>query len=156
MFSELRRAWRYRRKVRRAGLRILRKERWPLTSIRYPTPNTWAEEWYAGTLYSAFASPHYASLVGVTPSPYTYWHQSLRGIDHPRPDWWITTMEQRLHALSDSIATGYRCQCVADRIAVFPDGALWDGGHRLACLAYHGHLTVPVLVVARRTSCGRK
>lgn len=147
LFDTLRRSWRFHRKVRAAGYRIVGTALWPITKIHYPAPNGWARHWYKGWPRSVYFSPHYAALCNDGES-YREWQRSLRGIDHPRPDEWITAMEQRLHVLYRSIRDeGYRCRCVADRIAVTEDGGLHDGGHRLACLAACGWAEVPVVIV---------
>ena len=150
----LRRAVRFRRKLRAQGLKVWRTGTLHVGDIRYPVVNAWSADWYAGTDHDVYASPHYAALLthrshgDMTTTPYVGWHRSLRGVDHPRPDDWIMAMQDRLVRLYESISRdGYRLECVADRIAVLPDNTLWDGGNRLACLAALGRMDAPVVWV---------
>ena len=160
MIADLRRSLAFRRKVRAAGLRIIRQGTLPVDAIQI-----WREDLGNTLTFPIRRSPHYALLLwnrhgGVRftiqepglhvfrESQYYRWQVALRGFHHPRPDGWIEDMAKRLLRLHDNIkANGYRCRCVADRIAVFPDNCLWDGGHRLACLAVDGWEEVPVVVV---------
>lgn len=158
-------AWRrgiaFRRKVRSAGLRIVRKGTLPVDAIQFRLRNLGPE-----TAFTVRRSPHYALLLwhrngGVRftveeagchvfrQSQYYHWHVMLRGFHHPRPDGWIEAMARRLLRLHDDIRdNGYRCRSVADRIAVFPENNVWDGGHRLACLAMLGWQEAPVVRLA--------
>ena len=117
-----------------------------MESIRVPRPT--GEMWQ-----NELATPHYHLLAYESEMPfretaYWRWQLSIRGIDHPRPDEWIEAMAMRLKRLHRDIqANGYRLRSVADRIAITEDGLLWDGGHRLACLAAEGWVLVPVVVV---------
>ncbi len=97
-------------------------------------------EWWGESLWDYFKH-----------TAYYRWHLSLRDYQHPRPDDWIEAMGGRLVALYVDIKrNGYRCKCVADRIAVLEDGSLWDGGHRLACLTALGWTEVPVVRLRRK------
>ena len=149
MIADLRRSVAFRRKVRAAGLRIVRKDWGPMESIRIPRPI--GPPWP-----NIFATPHYDLLTSEAGRPlqetaYWSWQLSLRGIDHPRPDAWIEAMALRLKRLHQAIRDeGYRLRSVADRIAGRDNGLLWDGGHRLAWLAAEGWVLVPVVVVRGR------
>ena len=152
-------AWRrgrvFRRKVRERGLRIVGRDWWPIEAIGIPSPDAW----FAGQIESPwrtiFDTPHYKLLTSqngakLTETDYWAWQRSIRGLDHPRPDDWIAAMAERLKRLQSSIHNeGYRLHSVADRIAVTEGDVLWDGGHRLACLAAEGWVLVPVVVVRR-------
>ena len=141
-------------KVRAAGLRIVGRDWLPIEAISVPRPDAW----FAGQIESpwrtVFDTPHYKLLTAqngakLTETDYWAWQRSIRGLDHPRPDEWIEAMAVRLKRLRDSIRTeGYQLGTVADRIAVKDGGLLWDGGHRLACLAAEGGGLVPGGVVA--------
>ena len=155
MAKDLRRSLTFRRKLRAAGLRILGRDWVPIEAISIPRPDAW----FAGQIESpwrtVFDTPHYKLLTAqngakLMDTDYWAWQRSIRGLDHPRPDEWIEAMAVRLKRLQVSIRTeGYRLRSVADRIAVREDGVLWDGGHRLACLAAEGWVLVPVVVVRR-------
>ena len=153
MLGAWRRGLTFRRKVRAAGLTIVRRDWVRIETIRF---THWAD---GSPLWpNVFATPHYDLLaayhdgVPLRDLPYWKWQVSLRGIDHPRPDEWIAEMALRLIRLHQDIRNnGYRLRSVADRIAVMEDGVLWDGGHRLACLAAEGWVVVPVVVVRRFT-----
>jgi len=160
MIANLRRSFAFRRKVRAASLRILGTGTLPVDAIQI-----WREDLGSTLTFPIRRSPHYNLLLwhrngGVRftveepglhafrESQYYRWQVTLRGFQHPRPDGWIEDMAKRLLRLHDDIRqNGYRCRCVADRIAVFPDNRLWDGGHRLACLAAAGWKEVPVVEV---------
>ena len=143
----------FRRKVQAANLRIVGRDWWLIESISIPRPDAW----FAGQIESpwrtVFDTPHYKLLTAqnvakITETDYWAWQRSIRCLDHPRPDEWIAAMADRLKRLQSSIHTeGYRLSSVADRIAVRESGVLWDGGHRLACLAAEGWVLVPVVVV---------
>lgn len=170
VFSTLRRSLRFRLKLRRAGFRIVGTgtlRPWQITlaspDVSRASPELaakateWWENWTEGTDHDIYSSPHYETLLwyrlgkSLKDSPYVEWQRVLRGIDHPRPEPWITAMQDRLIRLYESILTdGYRLECVADRVVVGVDGVLWDGGHRLACLAALGRTKVPVIYVRRR------
>lgn len=147
--DDLRRWLAFRWKVRAAGLRIMRKDWWPIETIQVPRPRD--PPWP-----TVFATPHYHLLacengVPLRATAYWDWQLSLRGTDHLRPDEWIEAMAMRLKRLHKDIRdNGYRLRSVTDRIAVREDGMLWDGGHRLACLAAEGWVLVPVVVVRER------
>lgn len=162
------RSLRYRRKIYRAGFRIVGTETMGIGDIRMAWVNDWLAEYLEGTDHTIFDMPHYDLLTkevrgGVsfngfldgkahsfTMTPYYFWQVSLRGIDHPRPHEWICAMGQRLIRLFHCIREdGYRLRCVADRIAVLEDGTLWDGGHRLACLARIGQVAIPTVTVSQ-------
>jgi len=155
MIDNIRRSLTFRRKVRSAGLRIVRKDWLLIEAISVPRPDAW----FAGQIESPwrtiFDSPHYKLLTSqngakLTDTDYWAWQRSIRGLDHPRPDEWIAAMADRLKRLQSSIHDeGYRLRSVADRIAVMENGLLWDGGHRLACLAAEGWVLVPVVVMRR-------
>lgn len=168
MLDEVRRTLRFLRKAWRAGLIPVRLGTMPVSEIRYWGETGWMENYMAGTDHNVYATPHYDMLVkhatagvrftdgafsffyqGIWPYrglPYFHWQVSLRGLDHPRPDDWIISMGQRFLRLFDAIRRdGYHHRCLADRIAVFEDGRLWDGGHRLACLAALGWVEVAVV-----------
>ena len=156
MTRDIRRSLAFRRKMRGAGFRIVRRDWWPVEAIGVPRPDAW----FAGQIESpwrtVFETPHYKLLTiqngaKLTETDYWAWQRSIRGLDHPRPDEWIEAMAVRLKRLQSGIRTeGYRLKTVADRIAVLEGGLLWDGGHRLACLAAEGWVLVPVVVVKRR------
>jgi len=143
----------FRRKVRAAGLSIVGRDWYRIETISVPRPDAW----FAGQIESpwrtVFDTPHYKLLTSqngakLTETDYWAWQRSIRGLDHPRPDAWIEAMAVRLKRLQSGIrAEGYRLRTVADRIAVRESGVLWDGGHRLACLAAEGWVLVPVVVV---------
>lgn len=161
--DDLHRSITFRRKVKRASLRIIRIDTMPIDSVQF-----WREDMGSSITFPVERSPHYELLLwyanggirftieesGLHPfrgSAYYRWHVALRGFQHPRSDGWIEDMARRLIRLYKSIARdGYRCRCVADRIAVLPDNRLWDGGHRLACLAILGWKEVPVVWVGPR------
>lgn len=157
MFSMLRRSLAFRRKVHRAGLRIVGTGQLPPEAIRWHR-----EDDPASVTFTVHFSPHLSLLhryqewgENLWPvfqrTAYYRWHRSLRGFQHPRPDDWIEAMGRRLVNLYlDIQRNGYRCQSVADRIAVLEDGRLWDGGHRLACLTALGWAEVPVVKLERR------
>ena len=160
MFIDLHRSLAFRRKVRAAGLHIAGKRTLPVDAIQM-----WREDVGGQLTFPVRRSPHYNLLVwhqngGVRftveepgfhafrESQYYRWHVSLRGFHHPRPDGWIEDMARRLLRLHDDIReNGYRCRSIADRIAVFPDNRIWDGGHRLACLAAIECAEVPVVIL---------
>ena len=154
VIDNIRRSLAFRRKVRAAGLRMVGRDWFPIEAISVPRPDAW----FAGQIESPwrtiFDTPHYKLLTSqngtkLTETDYWAWQRSIRGLDHPRPDEWIGAMADRLKRLRESIRTdGYRLRSVADRIAVRDGGVLWDGGHRLACLAAEGWVLVPVVVVA--------
>ena len=154
VIDKMRRSLAFHRKVRVAGLRIVGRDWLPIEAISVPRPDAW----FAGQIESpwrtVFETPHYKLLTAqngakLTETDYWAWQRSIRGLDHPRPDEWIGAMADRLKRLRESIRTdGYRLRSVADRIAVRDGGVLWDGGHRLACLAAEGWVLVPVVVVA--------
>ena len=165
MIADIRRSVAFRRKVRAAGLRMVGIGTLPVDAIQI-----WREDLGSTVTFPIRRSPHYNLLVwhqngGVRftieepglhafrESQYYRWQVALRGVQHPRPDGWIEAMAKRLLRLHDDIQQhGYRCRCVADRIAVFPDNRIWDGGHRLACLAAEGWVLVPVVILERRMS----
>lgn len=158
MFDALRRGFRFRQKVRAAGLRLCGTGTLPADSILWVCsirPHV--------KPFTVFQSPHLKLLNWYQrdredlwgyfrQSSYYEWHLNMRGYDHPRPDEWIEQMGRRLCRLYDEIRThGYRCACVADRIAVFENGLLWDGGHRMACLVACGCANIPVVYVQKIT-----
>ncbi len=160
MIADLRRSLVFRRKVRAARLRIVGK-----TTLPVDTLQIWREDLGSTMTFPIRRSPHYHLLVwhrhggirftieepglhAFRESQYYRWQVVLRGFHHARPDGWIEDMARRLLRLHDDIQkNGYRCRCIADRIAVFPDNRIWDGGHRLACLAAIGWTEAPVVVV---------
>ena len=173
MIDEFKRSAIFLRKAWRAGFIPVELGTMSVRDIRYPISGPWLEAYMHGTDHSVYATPHYSLLerhviggIRFHSEPFgvfhasgqqnfgetDYWrHQvSLRGIDHPRPDHWITAMGQRFVGLYESIKwDGYRHRCIADRIAVTTNGVLWDGGHRLACLAALGWERVPVVKMWR-------
>ena len=151
--DSFKRSYHFRQKMLWRGLEVLRPDEWPINNIILPIPNDWWENWLQGRENTIYNSPHYYTLVHPVDgkSAYYYWQLSIRGIDHPRPDEWIRGMEARLFRLRTNISTfGYKCKCVADRIAVMEDGLLVDGGHRLACLAALGYTHIPVVILKER------
>jgi len=153
--TDLRRLLAFRRKVRAAGLRIVGPDWTPIEAIRIPRPDAWFAGQSESPWRTVFDTPHYKLLTvqhgtwwNLRETDYWAWQRSIRGLDHSRPDDWIAAMAERLKRLQSSIhGEGYRLRSVADRIAVMEGGTLWDGGHRLACLAAEGWVLVPVVVV---------
>ena len=161
MIDAWRRSRQFRRKVQAAGKRIAGRDWVPIQTIQIPQPNQdHSTDRFAILWPTIYDTPHYNLLTcqrqcELTATDYWAWQVSLRGIDHPRPDYWIFAMTLRLRTLHDSIhRDGYRLQCVADRIAIMPsritpNSVLWDGAHRLACLAAERWVLVPVVVIRR-------
>lgn len=155
MFDEARRTLRFLRKAWRAGLIPVRLGTMPVSEIRYWSETGWLEEYMAGTAHNVYATPHYQLLTAPSWSfhhatPYWQWQVSMKGYQHSRSDAWIRAMGNRLLRIYEEIRDGgYHHRCLGDRIAVFEDGRIWDGGHRLACLAALGWMRVPVVWMRR-------